>query len=255
MKILIFGTVRTRSSYLLDVLSQYHNLTNLFEPYAIEVKVSNKLLFRRPDQAWIKYKEELNSITKNISSDDNFGLKIFPSNTFNFWKYNFVYNKTLDWNITKNDLLDVESTYNLSMYDQIFVLHRENFADLVCSYFHAWSTQFLYKKNEKILVQTNKPKQKRLQFNYNKLKTIIIEDLIFQHHVINLQKTNLSLIKLEYNNVPTYVKENYKNITSNLLESNYDYKNTISNYDEILENIQKIKTESEIEELKSMLEL
>lgn len=68
-----------------------------------------------------------------------------------------------------------------------------------------------------------------------------------------LLETKLPYTKLDYDDVPAYVSNTYPNITSDFIETKFDYKTLIKNYDQIVNVIEeeKLKFQPIVENLLS----
>lgn len=243
MKVLILGTVRSRSSFLIDVICKHYNLQNLFEAYRhIEDQVSKKVLFKYPDKLWPLYIKETIEYTNTLKEKDNFAIKIFPGQWLNCWKYNYHHVKNVDWNLLPSDIMDIKITHNIEMYDKIFILKRSNVVDYFCSYISARSRhRFLYNQNDTHIVNLYKKNAKHLVYDENQLKISIIEKLGIDYISDLLRKENIKFTELEYDDVPAYVSNNFPNITSELIDPGFNYQELILNYDQIKNDLEKTK--------------
>ena len=107
MKILLFGNVRTRSSYLLDVACNAYNSVNLFEDY-LEIdqrKIHQTYLKKDPIKLWTEYQNKFNDLTtKYFTTHKSFGIKIFPLSYYNLFKSLPVITKEPNFVLTSNEV-------------------------------------------------------------------------------------------------------------------------------------------------------
>lgn len=243
MKIIIIGTLRTRSSYLLDTLSQEYNLEDKWEPYDdLFRKKTNGMLKNLPENVWPEYKKAAQEMTEKFMQQDNFILKVFSHAFFNTVKaeWNLMRNKpfTLD---KANDLLDLETHLNISKYNHIYFLTRKDYINNICSYlFGQYTNTLLYTAKERHGIKfQNRP----MIVRYNKLfiQLLIIQNMFLKVFEKKLVETSLPYVKLDYDEVPNYVLSNFPNIVNKFIETKFDYKSIIKNYDEIVNVIEEEK--------------
>lgn len=232
MRILNFGLPRTRSSFLIDVLAKAYDLDNLYEPYHNPIinKVIEKNL--QGDDRWIDSCRQTLELTNSLKIKDNFVCKLFPDALFNIFKKldgnNFIFDNT--------DYHNIEKSYNISMYDKIYVTYRKNYVDLVCSFLHASKHQnFLYSEKNKNLIKFHSPKNTNLNYTKHHLIRLALTFYFFEHYLNELKKLN-DVIILEYNEIPEFVNKEFSGIKSELVESQFDYKNKIKNYVQLSED-------------------
>ncbi len=236
MKCLIFCLPRTRSSLIQDVVSKAYNLQDLQEPYnLVEVQAKQKLLFHKNEIIWQNYKNKVLEITQQIHDQNDLVVKIFTDTNVNYLRHmqnilndNFV--------IEKDDILDLETYCQISKYDKIFVLTRKNLADLFCSYRYGKNLGKLQYNNttyDQALINVRGQQKVRLAYEEKILATDVLQAVIFQRQIKKLEKNNIDFIQLDYDAVPNYICENYPNITSKYIETNFDYKMLVKNYEEI----------------------
>lgn len=231
MKILNFGLPRTRSSYLVDVLAKAYNLENLFEPYhnpIIDDILSKKL---SGDEAWKHHLQSTMSLTSDLNNKDNFIVKLFSDALFNFHKK--VYAGQNEFVFESNDCIDLYKYYNLSAYDKIYISYRKNYADLICSFLLARKRNtFLYTETNQLSLKFNKPKNTFLNYDKMEMTRLALSFYFYEHYATQLKKLP-NVIFLEYDDIPVYLNSNFANVTSIYVDSCFDYKNKIKNYDEI----------------------
>lgn len=248
MKALIICTPRTRSSYLQDIVSKHYHIQNFWEPYNLLKDISSKLLYLKEDVAFQRYKNTLLDITKSLSEQNNFVIKIMPAFMHYSTYYHIVNNSNFD--IKLDYIFDLEKYHNISYFDHIYVLHRPIVEWLISFYFARTRGEFLFQKKQKNLAESLVPKTKiRLNINYKIIKANVIDDFVMAYQEKWLIKNNFTFTKISYDDVPKFVAENFSNVNSDLLDTNYNYKNMIADYDEIEENIIKAKKELRYDEL------
>lgn len=238
MKILLFGHVRTRSSYLLDIACNAHNSVNLFEDY-LEIdqrKIHQTYLKKDPDKLWLDYQSKFNDLTsKYFNTYKSFGIKIFPLSYYNLFKSLPVITKEPNFIITSKDFLNLDSL-RLKEYDKIFVTYRKNKVDLLCSYLFAQQNNesFLFTEHNKHFLNFYKSRKHTVNPlnmpSYWWIKTLFINTYINENIHKYLEKQNIPYTRLEYNEVPSYIENTYPNIKTKYIESQIDYKTMVKNY-------------------------
>ena len=224
MKILLIGTVRSRSSYLLDILCKYYGCNNLFEDYDRLYDI----YLKRSKNTWINYHEYLQKQTDfYFSNYQNFGIK-FPTSIFH-----------------QNNMSSESSTrllnFNYGKFDKIFVTYRQNKVDLLCSYLLAKqkNQSFLYTKSNIENVK-NFEKSIYLQVPNDSWFDNMFQSFSFVESIPTyFNDKQIPYTLLEYNDINNFVSTYYNNIISNYHESNIDYKSIISNYSQISDACKK----------------
>lgn len=241
---------RTRSSVLIDALSKKYKVPNLYETYRTVSpdEVSKLLFFKKSTLMWSKFRDEAKKKTNELLSNSSYAVKLFPINIFNDYQYNPQYTKNPNWDISKDSLLDLEEYFQISKYDQIYLLQRDNIVDNICSYWHAYTTNFFLTESVD-KAKTMQP-QGNLHLTANKYYTVkcfILFKKYLDYIQIYLDKNNLPYTKLEYNNVPAFISDCIADIKLDTVDTNYNYKNSIKNYDEISELVYRIEKEVDLE--------
>jgi hypothetical protein len=249
MKVLLYGLPRTRSTYLTDILSQHYNLQNYFEPYhkAITESIDNSYDINQRDEKWQAYLIRCQEITNKLKIKDNFILKIFPEAI-----YNVPQIQNRQFLPSQSDLVPFIEFYNIGMYDQIYVTYRENKTDWLCS--------LLYAKNHDafLFTNTNKAKfyaPKKIKLEYNiPLEFFAFNELMYEYGLRILKHYTTNVVELEYNEIPNYIKRNFSEIKSDLVDTQYDYKNNILNYEQIKIDYEKVTNNNIMLRAKDFLE-
>lgn len=248
MKILLFGMARSRSTFLSDIIAQHYGYDNLFEPYhrSLTGVINKKFDVHKRKEKWEAYLKAANMITKKLSERDNFIVKLFPDALYNFFKYeeNSIpryYKKNMD----KLDCLPILEHYNIKMYDLMYATYRSNKIDNVCSFLTASKhDEFLFYNEQRAKFYA--PKKIKLDYSDQIIQHLAFNDFYYYINLEILKKFNPNIVCLEYDEIPNYVSKNFPNIKSSLIDTKYDYKNNILNYDEIADDY--IRARKEIEE-------
>lgn len=194
---------------------------------------------------WSRFKQEAKKKTQELlDNNSSYAVKLFPINIFNDYQYNPQFTKQSNWNINKDSLLDLEEHFRISQYDQIYLLQRDNIVDNICSYMYAFTTNFFLTDNTN-KAKTMQPKGKLtlVASKYYTVKCFILYKKYLDKIQIYLDKNNLPYTKLEYNDVPEFISKHAGDVKLDTVDTNYDYKNSFKNYDEICKLVYQIEKE------------
>lgn len=260
MKVLVVCIQRTRSSFLIDAISQYYNLNNFWEPFGGSALVDAMALTSKNKNKKTLYEEYI-SVTKDLVDKtvyiDNFAAKAFTTSVLDWQKFN-ISRDNLDpdyTKITKDHILDFYSHYKVDMYDQVFVTKRKNMVDLYCSFYHAKqnSTFILYEKEEK-KAKIYSAKNKILPSDYPFIKWWLVNEKV--HDLITNKILNLrdNVTVLEYESMPDYVNTHFPNIKSTVIKTENNYQKNIKNYNQICEDFDRAKKDLQEQGVFDLLE-
>lgn len=247
MKILLFGMARSRSSYLSDILANHYNYENYYEPYhrqLVEV-INKKFDTHKRKEKWEAYVKAANGVTNKLKNKDNFVVKLFPDALYDFFKFEdnsiprFYY-----WDIKKSDCLPILEHYNIQMYDVMYATYRTNKIDNVCSFLSAARhDQFLFVSEQRAKFYA--PKKIKLSYNPIQIEHLAFNDYFYYLNLEIVKKHYPNIICLDYDEIPNYVNNNFPNVKSKFIDTKYDYKNNIVNYDEIADDYMKARKKIE----------
>jgi hypothetical protein len=124
--------------------------------------------------------------------------------------------------------------FNFQQYDDIIFTHRESITDSIASTFVADTLKKFTYKNVNEIVDIKEP------FYFCKTKdSWHIRDYVNNIKIMNSLKEYLNLHNIRYQNlyyneIPEYVATKFPNTHTFHVETRYNYKEIISNYDDIL---------------------
>jgi hypothetical protein len=210
MKILVIGQPRSRSNWLLDSLATHHNIENLQEPYYGANQKNAQLYASTIRQATLKLVVNKSSFACKLQTSDIMGsfYNFFPLIGF--------------------------SGFNFSIFDSIYITYRQNIAEQLSSLIVAKETgEYTFSK----FSLPTSPNFGSIKFDPIKHQEQILE-LAMNHLKIRMIKRFLRLIdkpyeEIEYQDCPTWINDNLPMANSIHVETNFDYKSIISNYNEI----------------------
>lgn len=236
MKICIIGNPRSRSTYLRDTISAHYNIPVISESEfdqsfgILPVKCYNGTDWDPyiDPELKLKFLQAFEQLQKSFLERSNFVIKIHPSK--------------LTMSPASGTIINFD-LYNFKQYDDIYFSTRTNIVDSICSYFIADKTdKWHYGKDETPLEIVKQPMTSKIA-----VMIFIWHELINNELKKYLSSNNISWKEIDYTDMPSYLNEHFPGDFSNTLDTQYDYKLTISNYDEILEMYNSMK--SSVQEL------
>lgn len=241
MHILIVGRPRCRTSFLSMAYTDHYKLNNLHEFFyngssnlwlnAKVIKSSNVL-----EEVQKLHIKRLKNISSQILNVDNTIVKLFPRDIITHYSPNHIFLDIKDFQY--RCVTNISEIFQLDRYDQILLLER-NFIDSAISYIYGkiigimlferhTSKNFYQKKLTPITVT-----KEQLDI----LNFYILEYLVDQNLKDFLEK-KYSCKKLDFNEIPNYVKDNFNNYETNYyMDLEINYKNSILNYNEVIDYI------------------
>lgn len=236
MKILIVCRPRTRSTLLINSLSDFYNLNNKDENYKFcHGKLSHALI---DDTRFSLFENCIKSTTQNNFYEDNFVIKLFPR---------FLILNTMEIDSLEEYNLKIieDLSYYISFnkYNQVYFLNRD-LVDSVCSWAYGnYINTFNFYDNithKNIFDQNLKL---HIDINHNS----ILKFYILETAILNCWKTflnnNIQHISLDYNDIPTYISTNFQNIVSKSIDNKFNYKELIVNYNNLEKDIFRYYTQ------------
>ena len=234
MRICIIGHPRSRSTYLLNVLADYYKVPEI-PHYQIKDVYSTLPVECYHSSQWepiwdpsfpTSIKEEFLGkflmFQTKLSNKDNFIIKIHPSQLAYF--------------PASGQLLNFD-LFKFHQYDQIYFTIRKNNIDAICSYFIANKTDnWHYGRGDTPVTIDPQPMSNNIA-----VMIYIWHDLISQELKRYLDKHSLAWSEIYYEDMPDYIKSKYSTGLSRTIETGYNYKELITNYDELTETYNVLK--------------
>jgi len=209
MKICLFGQPRSRSNYLLECLATHNAVKNLTEPY--------QELFYKSSPA--TYVSDIKNITNTVFNEhDSFVLKVQTTNMSHGTVLNFDH-------------------FLLDKYDQIYITYRKDILEQICSVLLTIKYQNWY--------WSEKPKPEDFIYTFDPIKDWYIlyethKDLIRIAFLEEyLKSKDLKYIKIEYNDIPSYIDNNLPRSCARSVATGFDFKQQVTNYD-LLKHVVKV---------------
>jgi hypothetical protein len=205
MKILIIGFPRSRSSILLETISNFYNIPVLGNP----INDSDQ---RKLDSALGK------NLLRNISQA--------PSGVVRFHPLELM-NKHDNYKFYNFDLL------NFEQYDKIYFTSRESVSDVIASEIVAYTLKRYTYKSTSDLFENITPISITNEHR-NLIKTHVHSENLVKTLKQHFEINNIDYESLLYDEIPEYLATNFPDTRTNHIKTNYDYKTIITNYDDIL---------------------
>lgn len=236
MNILAICRLRTRSTYFLQSLCNYYNLTNRNESYfeiptlySCSLQYANRhpIFYKKHQDQWTNYSRKLQEQTLQNFAKDNFGIKLFSKMLSSHPL--FLDETQLD----KVQIVDnIANIFRFDLYNQIYFLDR-NLLESVASYVYSLRIgKSIYKPNDYI-------KNQPIQFS-NKINSTVnsyILDYIIQQKVKTiLDEQNISYTYIDYKDIPIFLEAYNQNNRPNLsIDTKRNYAELITNYEELVD--------------------
>lgn len=218
MKICIIAFARTRSSMLLETISLYYGIPILGEEI-------NKLALERQSLP------SSYNFTVDYSHLDNGVLRLHPRHFFPI--------RILS--LSEADRKAEFDLFNFKQYDQTYFIYRESISDLIASFFVAEELNtFTYQGNIKPF-QNIKPIE-ITEKHHAHIKGQLRSEKVVLKLKEYFENNNIKYTDLFYNDIPSFVETNYPGKKTFHIETKYDYRSIIKNYDEILSLYNYYKT-------------
>jgi hypothetical protein len=233
MKICLIGFTRSRSSIVLETISNFHQIPILGQEFNEHLP---KLLPNRdwmedtsspavPDDHLVEVKLSLKEI-----NDCNEGIVRYHPDQLSFIPFSGA-------------MLDLD-LFNFKHYDKIIFTVRHDVAAMIGSRFIATVlNQWTY--NFQSQVKTVSPRTIN-NLDYYHIKLTLYNKLVVDHLKKYFAKNDILHEEVDYDDVPAYLNKNFPTTHyCSMVKTNYDYKSIITNFNEIMGLCEKFKPEVE----------
>jgi len=221
MKICIIGHTRSRSSHLRDVISGYYHipiigqkLDTLYEMLYKDSWISTG----NPGKEPVFYLNLLKSHLAEVNYSHTGVVKIHPTQ--------------LSFIPTNGKLIDFDM-FSFSQYQKVYFTARKDISELVSSLYVAHVlAKFTYKDQSEIITDIQ-PMKFECNIGYDRMLMLLYSDLVSLHLKEYLTSHGIEWEHIDYEDIPNYIEQRFNNLGSTNLETNYRYKDIITNYDEL----------------------
>lgn len=248
MKICNLGHARSRTSLLTTQLVNYYGCEDIDESYTYVRKKTYVNYFTKDglsiEQKYLQvYKNNIINYTNSIFENESFIVKLWPR-----WMNSSEFCQNFDTLI-----LDLDDTFRLRDYDKIMVTKR-NPVDALCSLWLATRNGYNFTIGDDRADYFTKRKSNgnnvMPDINTNKwhlsfLTEIFLIDKICEY----LDSKNIRYVYLSYEDVPSYLNNEYKltpshpNLQLMTIDSKINYATAVKNYEQVREQVHKFQIE------------
>lgn len=209
MKICIIGHPRTRSSILLDSLCSHYGIPNIGE--------DGNNLGNSPSHIYLPL---VRGWLKQIESKKEGVVRIHPTQL------------SLLQNTRNSKIIDI-SWLNLAGYNKIYFTGRKNTSEMISSLFIA-STLGKFTYQDKKEVHQNIERITLTSTSYFQTVEILLYSEFIMDELKKYLATNaIEWEELDYDTIPKHIEENYSNAATFHVETHYDYRSIVTNYDDL----------------------
>lgn len=198
---------RSRSSILLETISEFYNIKILGEHDINTLE--------------IRYGEDyINSLQSFLKKNSN-----FLNGVIRFHPLQMVANRpfrilNFDW-------------FKFDQYDKIFFTYRKSISDNIASNFVATKiNRFTYKSKDEI--KTNLGPFEFTQEDYYHVRDYYRSIHVMEQLKEYLRRYDIEWTDLDYDEIPKYIQNNYPGIDVSHVETKYQYDKIISNFNDII---------------------
>jgi hypothetical protein len=232
MKICVIGYTRSRSTVFVETISNFYNIPIIGQEF-------NEVLPRQlTNRSWMddsvapdipkKHLEKV-EIAINEINDSAEGIVRYHPDQLSFIPFS-------------GSMLDLD-LFNFKQYDKILFTVRNDIANMIGSRFIAtelnrWTYNFesqIYKTIAPLMISPP---------GYYHIKLALYNELVVNRVTNYFLNNSIMHEVIDYNDVPRYLDTNFpSNHHRSTVETNYDYKSIVTNFDEIIELYEKFKPE------------
>lgn len=218
MKVCVIGFPRSRSSLLYETISLFYNIPILPGERITEIingfNSNSNTYTSCHIENMIKYELQKDNLRKDGV------IRIHPIQfSYIIWKEGY-----------SRIMMNLDS-YDFKHYDQIYFSFRNSISDTLASTIVAYRLgKYTYRSKDEIF-KFKKPIDTII--NRRILHDYIYSCIIYSHMKKYFDSLDIKYTELEYNEIPKYIESNFPNVKSNHVETNYDYKNIVKDYDKL----------------------
>ncbi len=217
MKICIIGHPRTRSSLLLD---------SLCSQYAIPIigETGNRLgtvptnLYQQLVIGWLK----------QIESKNEGVVRIHPT------QLSFL-------QCSRNSKIINLTWLKFNQYDKIYFTVRKNLPELISSLFVAHTLKKFTYQDKREVYNNIQPVELRSTSYFQSVEILLYSEIIMNIVKEYLMTHSIEWEELDYDTIPKHIEEHYTNANTSHVETEYDYRSIVTNYNELQSIYEQLK--------------
>lgn len=215
MKIAVVSQLRSRSNYLATSLSNYHGIKHAGDPY----RDLYELLASRDRMD--KFSELSETITSNLnSSGEDYLVKIQLSN--------------MPGNFTNAPLLPDIDVFDFKSYDKIYITHRKNMVEQICSLIVANSTgNFVTNKSSPFIPVNSFTFD--LKEHLSLVNNVMLDHLKLRMLIHCFKKQSIPYTLIEYKNSVKWMNTNLPATRAGNIATRYEYPRIFFNYNDVVD--------------------
>lgn len=241
VKIAIFSSPRTKSSFVIDEISKQFDIINLHETWT----GSNITILKVPlPNIWESYKKKVTKQTNTFfekHNDFGFAWKAWPGSFCHLGaliteKENFFKNGN------PKIILDLTKHFRYDEFTEFYLLQRDP-TERICSWIHSYKIKkFEYENNEEVKQYHPFNKDTEIYKTFLEINdffiSFIVSDLILDRLEPYLKTLGKPYTKLDFNEVPNHMKERF-NVERDFIPTNYSYRDLVPEYELIHKWVQE----------------
>lgn len=245
MNHLVIASARSRSTFLLRSLSNFHKIENYGELYNDQRSYVASFVRTSNMNFDALYRQRLRIVNNRMFSKNNFAVKLIPSaclwNPFN-GDESMITEDSL-----KHLYTDITDLFEIPKFDYVYLLYRKNVVDYVLSYMNSYNSK-IFQYTSPLDFKRNPVKAENMVItDYPRVDKLLLPLALVSNFETYLKEKNIPHTTLEYDEVPDFVKNNFPNADPGVLENNFNYKEMAPNYDATSEYL--LKRYEELSEL------
>jgi len=125
------------------------------------------------------------------------------------------------------------SRLQFSQYDEIYFTARKNIPDMISSLFIATTTgKFTYTHKQEVRLIIN-PLTLNPDLYFQSVEMLLYSELMMNSIKEYLTSNSIEWKELDHDNIPKHIVDNYSNATTAHVETEYDYRSIVTNYNEL----------------------
>lgn len=218
MKICIIGHPRTRSSLLLGIVSSYYDIPLIGENLN---KIGNTLYgsyVGEDHPVSMFYQKLLDGYLKQVFSKKKGVIRIHPTQ-LSYLNYS-------------SKMIDLDRL-SFGQYEKIYFTVRQNIPDMISSLFIAHMLKKFTYQNIQDVPKTVQPVALLPDLYFQSVEMLLYSELIMDRVKEYLTLHSIEYEELDYDNIPKHIEENFSNAVTTHVETEYDYSNIVTNYNEL----------------------
>lgn len=208
----------------MDIIRYYYKIPLLGEDFN---KLNNN--FSKNQFNYKFYKTLLNGYCKQLENKNEGLIRLHPT------QLSFIPHSL--------EIVDF-SKLALMRYDKIYFTVRKNIADNISSLFVATTLKAFTYHDKQEVHKNIQPITLTSSEYFSSIEMLLYSEFIMNNLKEYLTSHQVGWEELDYDDIPLHISETYKNTPAIHVETEYDYRNIVTNYDELQSIYEHIKPEA-----------